>query len=671
MGDRNERCTCEPVSEQERLAALYDLDLLDTPPEKEYDDLVRLASGLCGTPIGQFTLLDHDRTWFKSTLGIGGTELPREISFCNHTIQQSGLMLVEDTTSDPRFRESVFVTGEPHVRFYAGVTLQAPGGEPVGTLCVADTVPRTLTDEQRQGLSILASQFESRFELHAKSKSLERSLDENQRLVAALQSNNDLFLTFMNNAPFASYIKDADGTMIFYNEYLARRSGVDRQSWVGLKDYQIWPLEVAQAFRANDLAVIQSGQTIEVDEMSGPPGNPIYWKSFKFPCKSADGRMLLAGMSIDVTADIAREVELAKVLDEKTQLTEQLKASQHFLYSFLDLSPTISFIKDDAGRYLFYNKAFAAFCGIDQSEWLHRSDSELFPKPIAETFLANDRLVLETGQVTDAFESAIDSEGNVHRFRSIKFTYKDFDGSILLAGMAIDVTADSRREEELALSNTRLELLAATDPLTGLSNRRVFEERAPVEFAVARRKMRPLSILVMDIDNFKRRNDLQGHAAGDEALRMFSDVLRACTRSGDLAARIGGEEFAYLLPETDSAGAHALGGRIQAALREAQLRDLYPLTHNNPMELTVSIGVATIDRTTPTWERLLCRADDAMYEAKRTGKNRIVVHDRLLADLLERSRRTFATTSAASTATPGSVVAAPSPPQGSSPRAAQ
>jgi diguanylate cyclase (GGDEF)-like protein len=175
-----------------------------------------------------------------------------------------------------------------------------------------------------------------------------------------------------------------------------------------------------------------------------------------------------------------------------------------------------------------------------------------------------------------------------------------------------------------------LEFLAATDPLTGLPNRRIFEARAADEFAIARRKRRPFSILVMDIDNFKQRNDALGHAAGDEALRALGAVLEGCARQGDVAARIGGEEFAYLLPETDPSGALALARRIQAAIEEIPASSL---------PLTVSIGVATIDHTTPTWERLLIRADDAMYEAKRTGKNKVVAYGSLLTSLLENSRQ--------------------------------
>lgn len=118
-------------------------------------------------------------------------------------------------------------------------------------------------------------------------------------------------------------------------------------------------------------------------------------------------------------------------------------------------------------------------------------------------------------------------------------------------------------------------------------------------------------MLVMDIDKFKTRNDTHGHAAGDEALKVLGAVLSDLSRKGDLAARLGGEEFGLLLPATDPNGAMIVA---------EQLRSMLSLADHGPIALTVSIGVASLDDTNQTWEQLLARADDAMYEAKRSGK---------------------------------------------------
>jgi diguanylate cyclase (GGDEF)-like protein len=173
-----------------------------------------------------------------------------------------------------------------------------------------------------------------------------------------------------------------------------------------------------------------------------------------------------------------------------------------------------------------------------------------------------------------------------------------------------------RHEQELADANHRLELLATTDSLTGLARRRVFEARAELEMEAYRRKHREFSILLMDIDNFKQRNDTFGHAAGDAALKVLAKVVQSCVRVGDLAARLGGEEFAILLPETGTVGAMNLAGRIQSALAKA---------FHGPAPLTISIGVASLDPGTTAWQDVLTHADGAMYEAKRRGKNQAVI----------------------------------------------
>jgi diguanylate cyclase (GGDEF)-like protein/PAS domain S-box-containing protein len=619
------------MDEIARLAALQELDLLDTPPEREFDDLVRLAAAICVTPISQFTLIDRDRQWFKASFGSADKENPRSVSFCAHAIEQQGLYLIEDAASDPRFRHNPLVTGDPGIRFYAGLTLHAPSGAPIGTLCVVDTIARSLTQDQREALAILRDQVQAHIDLRARSKALETALAENQRLCSALKTSNDIFANFMNNGPFASYIKDEDGAMIFYNRFLARRFGVDQQQWLGRRDHEIWPEPTASEFRRNDLDVLRKQQCIELDETSpGQDGTTTHWKTFKFPCQKEDGRMLLAGISIDITREIRREEELAETLRQSSVLTQKLEASEHFLQHYLDRVPNLCYIKDENGVHLFYNKEFANFFGIDQNEWIGRADLEVLPRDFVEMLHRQDRRVLETGEIGEVLGEITDGRGIPHTFRILKFAYKDFSGRTLLGGVGVDITNQLNRERHLAEANAELQHLAATDMLTGLANRRVFEGRAAIEFAVARRKQRSLSLIVMDIDDFKRRNDLLGHAAGDDALKLLAGILKSCTRQEDLVARIGGEEFAFLLAETNSPGAVAFAERIRDALRAIQLE---------PLALTVSIGIATLDDATPTWERLLCRADDAMYEAKRTGKNKVVVYDHLLANLLASARQ--------------------------------
>ena len=146
-----------PPDEADRLAALVDLGILDTEPEKEFDRLVQLASAICRAPMGTITFIDSQRQWFKSRVGVDVTATPRDLAFCAYTIVEPDRMLeVQDAETDPRFVTNLFGPDLPPVRFYAGYPLQTRHGSAVGTLCVMDVVPRTLTAGQREALVKLA-----------------------------------------------------------------------------------------------------------------------------------------------------------------------------------------------------------------------------------------------------------------------------------------------------------------------------------------------------------------------------------------------------------------------------------------------------------------------------------------------------------------------------------
>ncbi|HLL85474.1 MAG TPA: GAF domain-containing protein, partial [Longimicrobium sp.] len=154
-----------PAHEAERLAALHEYQILDTSPEQAYDDVTLLASQLCGTPIALLTLIDEDRQWFKSRVGLEVPETSREVAFCAHSILHEEVTVVPDATLDERFADNPFVTGEPRIRFYAGAPLITPDGHELGTLCVLDHRPRLISEEQRTALRTLSRQVMVQLEL--------------------------------------------------------------------------------------------------------------------------------------------------------------------------------------------------------------------------------------------------------------------------------------------------------------------------------------------------------------------------------------------------------------------------------------------------------------------------------------------------------------------------
>ncbi len=323
-----------PTSEYDRLNALRAFEILDTPPEPQFDRLVRIASHTLKAPISLISLIDESRQWFKAKHGLALNQTPRSIAFCSHTIQDNKVMVVEDATADDRFWNNPLVIGSPEVRFYAGAPLRTRKGFKLGTLCVFDRVPRSISIEQKELLHDLAA--------------------------------------------------------------------------------------------------------VVVDEME-----------------------------------------------------------------------------------------------------LHRTNIEL----------------------------------------------------------------------------TRL---ATTDPMTGVYNRRHFFVLAEREFARVRRHKIPATVLMIDIDHFKRVNDTYGHAVGDRAIMGTMALAKQLFRHEDVLGRIGGEEFSILMPETAPDDALVVAERVCDAVRNARIE-----VCGTSFSTTVSIGVSGVNPTDATIEDALKRADEALYVAKRSGRDRV------------------------------------------------
>lgn len=180
-----------------------------------------------------------------------------------------------------------------------------------------------------------------------------------------------------------------------------------------------------------------------------------------------------------------------------------------------------------------------------------------------------------------------------------------------MAGIAVDIR--HRKHQEIVLRR-----MAETDSLTGAVNRRAFEDHLDYQLARAERKDRPLSMLMLDLDHFKKVNDVWGHPVGDKVLKAFAEICRANLRDNDVLARMGGEEFALLLPGANADAAGAVGERIRRMLEQARLE-----THQD-LRTTVSVGCATCSGGASTAKALVAAADSALYEAKRAGRNRLV-----------------------------------------------
>jgi hypothetical protein len=176
-----------PANEARRLKVLWQYEVLDSVPEEIFDDLTELAARICEAPIALISLVDENRQWFKSRIGITLKETSRDVSFCAHAIAQPDLFIIPDATKDKRFAHNPVVVSEPKIRFYAGAPLITADGYALGTLCVIDKVPRQLRHDQQQALRILARHVVSQLELRRRSRELADVRAESRKLKAQLE----------------------------------------------------------------------------------------------------------------------------------------------------------------------------------------------------------------------------------------------------------------------------------------------------------------------------------------------------------------------------------------------------------------------------------------------------------------------------------------------------
>ena len=212
-----------PPNETERLKTLMELEIMDTDPEKEFDDIVQLASQICETPISVISLLDDRRQWFKAKVGLEVNETSRTVAFCSHAILDNNLMEVENALNDDRFYDNPLVVNAPDIRFYAGYPIIMANGTKLGTLCVIDRVPRHLTPLQANAIEVLSRQVTKQLELRISKRKMEFQTQELKKLN---ESNAKLLSIIAHDlrSPLASLWQIID---LFNSEDLSKEEAVE------------------------------------------------------------------------------------------------------------------------------------------------------------------------------------------------------------------------------------------------------------------------------------------------------------------------------------------------------------------------------------------------------------------------------------------------------------
>jgi diguanylate cyclase (GGDEF)-like protein/PAS domain S-box-containing protein len=307
------------------------------------------------------------------------------------------------------------------------------------------------------------------------------------------------------------------------------------------------------------------------------------------------------------------------------------------LRDLFDRLPEICiYFKDTQSRYLLNNKAHLDLLGLrTPEEAFGKSDFDIFPEDMARNYYNDEQYIIQTGKsLIDREEAAVDkTTGKLKWLLSTKVPYYDATGKIIgIMGLSRNITRIKSLEEALIRKNTMLHRLSLRDALTGTYNRLYLERDFPALLSAFARTKQPLSVMILDLDNFKKINDELGHLTGDMVLRQSVSILRQVfKRKSDIIVRYGGDEFLVILfnnkahkkdVKSPARSAEELARDVLEKLGRAEIR---AQCNKKPMYIRASIGIAE-RKDDEDFKDLLVRADKALYEAKAKGRHRYILH---------------------------------------------
>ncbi|WP_164523668.1 EAL domain-containing protein [Sphingomonas sp. S-NIH.Pt15_0812] len=565
--------------ETARLTSLLNMKILDTQPQQEFDEITRLAALACDAASAAVTLIDANRGWFKSRVRVPVPEVPREHALCSLEIDKPTLLVIPDTHLDSRCIGNPLTQGDGAIRFYAGAPLITSTGHCLGRLCVMGHEPRLgLTDGQRTALTELARIVTDRIEAR-----------QNRQLGLIASQVVDV-------TSDAILCADSIGRITFWNAAAETMFGRSAANAIGSELSIIVPPRFRAAHRAGFAAAAQGGHMKLAGQMVALTATKA--DGSEFPIELSLSRWQTETGSLAFAA-IIRDVSARKLLEHER---EQARA---FLNTVIEHLPAMLFVKDvDTQRYLLMNKAGAEIAELPQADFIGRTDSELFPGR-GEGYEARDRAACETPGV-HIFESEhVRADGQQVHLRTKRLRVDSLHGQPrYLLGLTEDVT-------EMRQAQAEVTRLATYDSLTGLRNRASYIER--LGMLVETRS--PFALLSIDLDRFKAINDQFGHVVGDDVLARVALRLSGSASSGDLLARVGGDEFVMVLVGDD---AHLRCRRLAQAIVAALEAPIE--TDRARAHVGASVGVALFPKDGETAEAVRQASDLALYRAKDQGR---------------------------------------------------
>jgi diguanylate cyclase (GGDEF)-like protein len=585
-----------PADDAARVEALREYGILDTEAEESFDRVTRLVARVLDVPIALVSLVDLERQWFKSCVGLDVTQTSRDVAFCTHAIMSDEVLVVPNALADERFRDNPLVTDAPNIRAYAGAPLLTAHGFRLGTLCAIDRRAREFSPSQLDSLRDLAAMVVDELELRRAAR------------------DRKLFERVTNLSPSAIYILDTRHQRVTWASRAAHE----------LLGYELGAFELIMSDMHEDDRALAVSHAANVARL--PDG---FYEEDTFRIRAADGELralLVREMPFDrdahhrvtETLSIATDVTALVTAESRARHAELLLADRvRVLEAVLESAGEGIVVSDEHRRIVIANSTARRLAGIETSDrpleyGANVSAERGFFKQDGETAFERDELPLLRalrGETADNVRIVIrnDMHPDGAHFQLTGRPILDDRAQIRGAVVTIsDVT-------ELHRAHARVAELAVTDALTGLPNRRVLDDRLELLAAEARRGRR-FSLAIVDIDHFKRVNDTHGHAVGDRVLVGVAHALRDAVRRSDLVARLGGEEFCVVQTDVDPDLMAMLTERLRTTIE----------TTVKPIAVTASFGVCH-SSVTMVPDEMLVKADGALYMAKRAGRNRVAI----------------------------------------------
>ncbi|WP_264050454.1 sensor domain-containing phosphodiesterase [Methylobacterium flocculans] len=599
--------------EVRRIQALRALRILDSASEPHLEAVCRLAADLFGVSMAAVQLVDENRIWSKAKFGIEAECVSRAGAFCDLTIAADDRtpLVILDLRSDPRSADSPLVTGEPHVRFYAGVPLALRSGINLGTFCIMDRTPRVaFPGHALRQLQDLALIVEAHLRLHEAKRASE--LDASHRCAAetALRASEQRFRLLAETTTDVIIWSDLDTTRRYVSPSVKAVLGYDPEELVGTK-----PLDFVHADDIAEFGRVLADLTrARVDQVSSC--QRYRRKDGGWVCMEVSQSLARDPITQQPTGYVTslRDITERKAVEDALRISEErlALAVSHGSDGVWDWCVPTGKVE--------LSEHWAAMLGYRAGEirphitsWhdlIHPDDSERSQRVLRDHF--------EGRTPTFECEYRLRTRQGHHLWLLArgKVVSRDEAGEPLrVVGTHIDITRRKCDEQRIAH-------LALHDALTDLPNRTLFWERLDAEIRHAARHGTRFAVLACDLDRFKHVNDTLGHPAGDRLLQCIAARLRTAVREGDTVARLGGDEFAIVLSQIrDLEDVRRMAGRVIDAVN--QLVDL----DGQRIAVGASIGIALGTGNGIDADELFKRSDMALYRAKAAGRNTYRFHD--------------------------------------------